>query len=71
MFFQHRSFWLPKEVQHPDQYQDAFAVDGVQGVAAIADGAASSLFAAPWARLLSRAAVEHTPQVDDPQALGS
>ena len=71
MFFQHRAFCLPKDVEHPDQNQDAFAVDGVRGVAAIADGASSSLFAAPWAQLLARAAVEQTPQVDDPIAMGN
>ena len=56
MFFEHKAFWLPKDIEHPDEYQDAFAVDEVRGIAAIADGVSSSLFAASWARLLVNAA---------------
>jgi hypothetical protein len=65
MFFQHRSFWLSKDVQHPDEYQDSCHVDARRGIAAIADGVSSSLFAASWAKLLSRAIVADPPDVTD------
>jgi hypothetical protein len=69
MFFEHKAFWLPKDVEHPDEFQDAFAVDEVRGVAAIADGVSSSLFAASWARLLVNATVENPPEIDHAEAL--
>ncbi|MEE2707049.1 MAG: hypothetical protein VX988_08355 [Planctomycetota bacterium] len=69
MFFEHKAFWLPKDIEHPDEYQDAFAVDEVRGIAAIADGVSSSLFAASWARLLVNAATEQPPQVENAAAL--
>ena len=31
MFFEHRAFWLPKDVQDPNAYEDAFEVDRVRG----------------------------------------
>lgn len=71
MFFQHKAFWLPKDVEQPVGYQDAFAVDEVRGLAAIADGVSSSLFAASWARLLVQAAVSQPPDVSDAEAVGN
>jgi len=65
MFFQHKAFWLAKDADHPDENQDAYAVDDVRGVAAIADGVSSSLFAGSWARLLADAAVEDPPNIYD------
>jgi hypothetical protein len=71
MFFRHRAFWLPKDVEQEEHYQDAYAADDVKGVAAIADGVSSSLFASSWAQLLVRAAVDQPPTVEDPKALGT
>ncbi len=71
MFFEHKSFWLPKSVEHEEEYQDAFAVDEVRGIAAIADGVSSSLFAGSWAKLLAEAAVHDPPDIDDADAMGS
>lgn len=70
MFFEHRAFWLPKDVAHDDEYQDAYQVDGFRGVAAIADGVSSSLFAASWAKILANAVVADLPDVNDFQSLG-
>ena len=38
MIFEHRAFWLPKDVQEPKAYEDAFQVDGERGMAAVCDG---------------------------------
>jgi hypothetical protein len=69
MFFEHRAFWLPKDVSRSEEFQDAWCVDEERGVAAIADGVSSSLFSASWARILTRAVVDDPPYVDDPQSL--
>ena len=50
MRFESKTFWLSKDADFPDEYQDAFAVDAERGVAAIADGVASAIFSARWAR---------------------
>lgn len=64
MYFDFQVFELPKDVEHPEQNQDAWAVDCRRGVAAIADGVAASLFARHWARILTEAAVAATPDPD-------
>ncbi len=69
MFFEHRTFWLPKDIQQPQGYEDAFELDPAGGKAAICDGVASSLFAGRWAAILAQAAVKQTPQVRDPQQM--
>ena len=69
MFFQHRVFRLAKDAEQPQADQDAMAVDQIRGIAAIADGVSSTLFAGPWARLLAEAVVAEPPQLDDPQSL--
>ena len=45
-------FSMPKHGNSNEEYEDACAVNAVQGRFAIADGAAESSFAALWARLL-------------------
>jgi hypothetical protein len=69
MLFQYRTFWLPKDIQNPDEYQDACRVDAARGIAAIADGVTSSLFSAGWARILTRAVVTDPPNVFDTGSL--
>ena len=54
MFFEYRAFSLPKDAENTDGNQDAFAVDQQRGLAAIADGVSSTLFAGSWARILAR-----------------
>jgi hypothetical protein len=55
--FDARTFFAPKDFDHPHEYEDAFAVDAAAGVAAVADGAASGMLSGPWARLLAEATV--------------
>jgi hypothetical protein len=69
MFFEHRAFWLAKDVSRSEEYQDAWCVDEKRGVAAIADGVSSSLFSASWAKILTRAVVAEPPYIDDPPSL--
>ena len=69
MLFDYRAFWLAKDPRHADEYQDAYAVDPARGLAAIADGVSASLFAARWADVLARAAVDEPPDVQDSACL--
>jgi len=48
----YRAFWLPKDGNTPEQYEDASGGDRQTGRFAVADGASESVFAADWARLL-------------------
>jgi len=63
MLFEHRAFWLPKDVQNPHAYEDAFDVDGVRGLAAVCDGVSSTIFAGRWAAILAKAVVADPPDV--------
>ncbi len=63
MRFQWRTFWLAKDVQYADEYQDAAALDPRLGLAAIADGVASAIYSGLWARILARAAVAEPPEL--------
>jgi len=65
MPFQARIFRLPKDVEHPDEYQDAYAVDPEGGIAAVADGVASAIFSGQWAEMLVEAVLADTPDPDD------
>lgn len=47
-----RSFFLHKDGNDPDEYEDAFAGEPKAGRFAVADGASESSFAACWAKLL-------------------
>jgi hypothetical protein len=47
-----QAYWLAKRGHRPDEYEDAFAGDGLSGRFALADGATESSFAASWAKLL-------------------
>ncbi len=71
MFFQHRAFCVAKDIEHTEQCQDAYAVDEIKGIAAIADGVSSSLFAGSWARLLVDGIVAETPNIGSEQSVGS
>ena len=47
-----RAFWLPKEGNLPDEYEDAFAFNLEKRRFAIADGATEASFSGRWARIL-------------------
>jgi hypothetical protein len=69
VLFQHKAYWLSKDAQDPHAYEDAFEVDGAQGVAVICDGVSSSLFSGRWAALIAKAVVAEPPAVRNPEAL--
>jgi hypothetical protein len=69
MFFEHRVFWLPKDVNEPHGYEDAFEADGQRGIAAICDGVSTSLFSGRWAALLAKGLVADPPNIADAQLL--
>src|SRR4051812_1230815 len=60
-----RGFWLAKDDQYAEQYEDAFGVNGARGVAAIADGVSSALFSGDWARLLVEGTLACPPDPSD------
>jgi len=66
--FQSRVLRLAKDVEHPEQDQDAFRADPGRGVAVIADGVASGIFSRLWAGILTEAVLFDMPNLDDPEA---
>lgn len=68
MIFRSKSFWLPKDLEHESEYQDAFSVDADRGLAAIADGVSSAIFSKRWADILTARAVAEPPTVDDSES---
>ena len=64
MRFESQVFSLPKDLDDPDQYQDAFAIDTQRGLAAIADGVTAGIFSGLWARILTQAIVAEPPQLE-------
>ena len=44
MLFQARTFWIAKDAEHANEYEDAFELDGERGIAAIADGVSAAIF---------------------------
>jgi len=71
MLFEHRAFWLPKDVQNAQAYEDAFDVDGVRGLAAVCDGVSSTIFAGRWAAILAKTVVADPPDIHDQGVLDS
>lgn len=69
MLFEHRAFWLPKDVQNAQAYEDAFDVDAVRGLAAVCDGVSSTIFAGRWAAILAKSVVAESPDIHDASAL--
>jgi len=47
-----RVFAIPKDPQHPEQYQDAYGLDAAEAVAVVADGVSSAIFSRQWANIL-------------------
>ncbi len=65
MFFEAKTYWLAKDSENPEQYQDAFELDPQRGIGVIADGAASGIFSGPWVRILCRAVAAEPPRLED------
>ncbi len=68
MAFESRVFQLAKDTAHPDQCQDAFALDPARGIAVVADGVASAIFSRRWAGILVEATVAEPPDPNDEAA---
>ena len=68
MRFEAQTFWLAKDADEPEQFQDAFELDAERGVAAIADGVSSAIFSGPWARVLAHEVVAAPPDLEDSAA---
>ena len=70
MPFDARVFTVAKDVEFREDFQDACQLDAAHGVAAIADGVTSSLFAGLWANLLTTAVVADPPDPTDAEPWG-
>ncbi len=68
MRFDFRIFTLAKDPEHPEQNQDAFAVDPRRGIATLADGVASGIFSRSWATILTESMLADTPDPADKDA---
>jgi hypothetical protein len=64
-----KAMWTQKMGNSPDQWEDAFAVDEANGVAAIADGASTGIYCRTWAEQLSRRLLADRPDARDPASL--
>ena len=65
MGFDFRTFTLAKDPEHPEQNQDAWALDPRRGIAALADGVAASLFSRSWATILTESVLAGAPDPAD------
>ncbi|MCE9553169.1 MAG: protein phosphatase 2C domain-containing protein [Planctomycetes bacterium] len=63
MYFEQRTFTVAKDASKPLENQDALACDPARGIAALADGATSSLQSGRWARLLVEGVVAGPPDI--------
>lgn len=54
-------FWLQKDGNEPDEYEDAFSLAVEPGCFALADGASDSAFSRQWARILTDRFVQSMP----------
>lgn len=71
MFYECRKFSLAKDLLRAEENQDAFDLDMERGIAAIADGVSTCLFAGNWARILAKAAVAQPPEAHKPAAIAN
>jgi hypothetical protein len=63
MLFDSRTMHTSKDQEFPGDYEDAFQVDGDQGLVAIADGVSSAIFSRQWADLLTRGVISSPPDL--------
>ena len=52
---------IPKDSEHPEQFQDAYGLDAAEGIAVVADGVSSAIFSRQWANILVDAVLADTP----------
>jgi hypothetical protein len=63
MRFRAYQCWFPKDIDFPNEYEDASALSEKHGLAIVADGVSSAIFSRDWARLLTRSAVASIPDL--------
>jgi hypothetical protein len=61
----YRAYWVPRQGNSPEEWEDAFACNTPAGRFAIADGASESIYAGEWARLLCEEFVADSSPVDE------
>jgi hypothetical protein len=66
MRFESRSFWIAKDTEMPQCYEDAFCLDVDRGAAAIAGGVSEGIFSVQRARILTQTTVAEPPNLEDP-----
>ena len=65
-----RELWTQKMGNAPEEWEDAFATDPINGVAVVADGASSGIYCRLWADRLAERFVADRPDARDAVALG-
>jgi hypothetical protein len=65
------AMWTQKMGNTPEQWEDAFAVDAANGVAAVADGASTGIYCRTWADQLSTRFLSDRPDTRDPISLNN
>lgn len=65
MLFEAHVLQVAKDIESPNEYEDACHFDSKLGFAAIADGVSNALFSGLWARRLVRSLVEIAPGPSD------
>jgi hypothetical protein len=63
--FETRVLWTPKRGNDDKEWEDGFAVDAVEGVLAVADGAGDGIFSKLWADLLLNSFLAAPVPLDD------
>ena len=63
MLFATREFHTSKDMDFPNDYEDAFCFDESLGLATVADGVSSAIFSRQWADLLTRSVIEMPPDL--------
>ena len=63
--FETRALWTPKRGNDDKEWEDGFAMDAVDGVLAVADGAGDGIFSKLWADLLLKSFLAAPIPLDD------
>lgn len=70
MQLESRVFQLSKDVECPEQNEDALRIDAGRAMAAVADGVTSGIFSGLWARILVDAVIADAPDVQNRESFG-
>jgi hypothetical protein len=67
--FETRVLWTPKRGNDDKEWEDGFAMDAIDGVLAVADGAGDGIFSKLWADLLLKSFLAGPVPLDDLEAV--